>query len=375
MGSDFHQSESRTEGRSPLGAGRASRCASLVVALVICLAAQALEGTSAPHQTHRWNPRGRSSARSLALSINPYRVNDPGLAKFVGPGSHGDAVLRAQVLLDRAKFSCGEINALYSGNLRKAISAFQKARGLSVNGTVDASTWTALNADRSAALTQYTITQEDVTGPFTKIPREMMEKAKLRMLNYESPLEGLAEKFHANPKLLLLINPSKSFDKAGEQIVVPDVLTAVPPKAASVVVDGSERSVTAYDAAGTTLAYYPATVGSDHDPLPVGTWKILGKKFSPEFHYNPDLFWDANGKDSKATVAPGPKNPVGVVWIALSKEHYGIHGTPDPSLIGRTQSHGCIRLTNWDAAELAQMVEPGTPAILKEGNSSSDESS
>jgi lipoprotein-anchoring transpeptidase ErfK/SrfK len=109
-----------------------------------------------------------------------------------------------------------------------------------------------------------------------------------------------------------------------------------------------------------------ATIGSEHDPLPVGEWKVRSVTRDPVFHYNPDLFWDAKAGDSKATLKAGPNNPVGLVWIDLSKEHYGIHGTPDPSRIGHTTSHGCIRLTNWDALELAAMVRPGTPAILEE---------
>ena len=131
-----------------------------------------------------------------------------------------------------------------------------------------------------------------------------MEKAKVRALNYASPLEGIAEKFHANSKLLVLLNPGKTFDKAGEEILVPDVLTPVPPKASSVIVEGSERSVRVLDARGKILAYYPASIGSERDPLPIGTWKILGKKFNPEFHYNPDLFWDA-GDPGQGDAASG----------------------------------------------------------------------
>jgi len=325
------------------------------------------------HQTTRTRSKSRTRKGRAKLSINADRVNDPTLADLIGPNSRGDAVLRAQVLLDRAKFYCGAINAVYGDNLRKAISAYQNARGLPVNGTVDPGTWAALNTDGAPILSPYTIAAKDVAGPFTQIPHDMMKKASLKALNYESPLEELAEEFHASPNLLRMLNPGKSFDKAGEQILVTNVVTPPPRKAARVVVDGAERSVTAFDAEGKILAYYPASVGSEHDPLPVGTWKILGKRYSPKFYYNPDLFWNASEKDSKATIAPGPRNPVGVVWIALSKEHYGIHGTPVPSMIGRTESHGCIRLTNWNAVELAAMVEPGVPAILEESKTSNSE--
>jgi lipoprotein-anchoring transpeptidase ErfK/SrfK len=137
-------------------------------------------------------------------------------------------------------------------------------------------------------------------------------------------------------------------------------------KAAKVVVDKSDASVTPVDAAGKPLARYPATMGSQHDPLPVGQWKVNGVQRNPPFFYNPDLFWDADESHAKAKLAPGPNNPVGTVWIDLNKPHYGIHGTPVPSTVGKTQSHGCIRLTNWDVEELARLVAPGTPAVLQD---------
>jgi lipoprotein-anchoring transpeptidase ErfK/SrfK len=133
-----------------------------------------------------------------------------------------------------------------------------------------------------------------------------------------------------------------------------------------VIVDKSESTVTLLDASGKTIAHFPASAGSQHDPLPLGTWKINGVARNPPFHYNPKLFWDADPGHGKAKIAAGPNNPVGVVWIDLSKDHYGIHGSPEPSTIGKTQSHGCIRLTNWDAMAMAQAVAPGVPAILQE---------
>ncbi len=225
------------------------------------------------------------------------------------------------------------------------------------------------------ALTTYIIALEDVAGPFVPLPRVagrdagerlMLREAKLSRLNYESPLQLLAEKFHSSPGLLVEFNPGKRFNKAGEKITVPNVLTPEPAPAASVIVDGAASSVTAFDSGGKILAFYPATVGSVHDPLPVGNWTIEEVSWYPKFKYNPQLFWDAENKNPRATLPPGPKNPVGVVWIGLSKKHYGIHGTPNPSLIGVTQSHGCVRLTNWDAAELGKIVRVGTPVTLKD---------
>jgi lipoprotein-anchoring transpeptidase ErfK/SrfK len=194
----------------------------------------------------------------------------------------------------------------------------------------------------------------------------MMEKAKLPSMPYSSPLEELAERFHASPRLLERMNPGARFDAAGTTIVALGVDRPALAKAGSVRVSASDLSVTALDASGRTIARFPATVGSEHDPLPVGSWKITGVGRDPVFHYNPDLFWDADAKDEKATIRAGPNNPVGVVWIDLSKPHYGIHGTAEPSKIGKTESHGCIRLTNWDALDLASLVGPGTPAELVE---------
>jgi lipoprotein-anchoring transpeptidase ErfK/SrfK len=148
---------------------------------------------------------------------------------------------------------------------------------------------------------------------------------------------------------------------------VPNVATLSElPKAVKVIVDGSDHTLSVVDASGKVVAQFPATTGSKHDPLPLGVWKVQGVARNPEFHYNPKLFWDASPGDSKAIVAAGPNNPVGLVWIALSKAHYGIHGTPEPSTIGRTLSHGCIRLTNWDAAALAQSVVTGVEVLLQE---------
>jgi lipoprotein-anchoring transpeptidase ErfK/SrfK len=301
------------------------------------------------------------------LTADPAAVNNPATTDPVGPSARGNAVIRAAILLDRAHFAPGEIDGTYGRNLQKAIVAFQKAHNIEASGTVDEATWNALNADPGPALLPYTIAPQDVAGPFEpKIPESMLAKAELPALSYTSPLEGMAETFHCNPKVLEALNPGKDFTKAGEQIMGPNVSAPYFAKAASVLVDKSDSSVTALDDGGKVLAYYPATIGSQHDPLPVGDWKITGVKRDPWFFYNASLFWDAKEKDATAKIHPGPNNPVGVVWIGLSKEHYGIHGTPEPSKIGHTHSHGCIRLTNWNASELASMVAPGTPAILKE---------
>ncbi|MGI4717125.1 MAG: L,D-transpeptidase family protein [Janthinobacterium lividum] len=287
---------------------------------------------------------------------------DPAAAKQ----AEFERLLHAQVLLDRARFSPGEIDGAYGSNMRQALNTFQAMRKLPVTGKLDDATWAALNADTTPPLANYTLTQEDVAGPFRPIPNDMMEKSKLPALGYSSVLEGLGERFHASPALLERLNPGKNFGRAGEQILVPNVGGLAPlPRAAKVVVKDEAKVLQLYDAAGTLLAQYPASTGSEHDPLPVGTWKVNGVHANPVYHYNPKLFWDAEPGDKKAKLQPGPNNPVGVVWIDLSKEHYGIHGTPVPGHVGKTESHGCIRLTNWSAADVAAAVAEGVEVVLQ----------
>ena len=309
----------------------------------------------------------QTSVPDTKTPLTAESVNDVTLVQPVGSKMQGAAVLRAQILLDRAHFSPGEIDAAYGENVRKAIMAFQKSNDVNPTGNVDEATWEALNRDTMPALITYTLTDKDIAGPFREIPTDMMEKSKLSALGYTSALEGLGEKFHASPKLLQRLNPEKEFNQAGQEILVPNVEAQAPlPKAAKIIVDKSDSTVTLVDAAGKTLAQFPASTGSEHDPLPVGDWKVKGVAKNPVFHYNPKLFWDADPTHAKAKIPSGPNNPVGLIWVDLSKEHYGIHGTPEPSKIGKTQSHGCIRLTNWDVTAMSQAVGPGVPAILQE---------
>ena len=235
----------------------------------------------------------------------------------------------------------------------------------------------ALPAD---AVTTYRITAADAAGPFTPdIPSDMMAMAKLPALGYKNLLEALGERFHCSPALLRRLNPTAKFAD-GEEIQVPNVLQTIgpvgPPRgsqsdssnpaATTVTVHKSSSDLIVTDGTGRPLMYAPVTTGSEHDPLPIGEWKVTGVQRNPKFHYNPDLFWDADAKQAQATIPPGPNNPVGVIWIDLSRPHYGLHGTPEPSTIGKTTSHGCVRLTNWDAEKLASIVRPGTKVIFAE---------
>ena len=280
------------------------------------------------------------------------------------------ALLRLQVLLDRARFGPGEIDARAGSNQARALRGFQAAHGLTASGEADAATWEALERDTAPVLADYTLTAEDLAGPYARLPDDIMQKAKLPALGHANLAEALGERFHTSPELLHRLNPGLDGAKAGTVLKMPAVGAAVSqaplPKPARLVVDRSESVLRLLDGEGRAIAQFPASTGSEHDPLPIGEWKITAVVQDPTFHYNPDLFWDADPAHGKAKLAPGPNNPVGTVWIDLSKPHYGIHGTPEPRSVGKQQSHGCIRLTNWDAEAVAQAVDASVPVTLQE---------
>jgi len=285
--------------------------------------------------------------------------------------------LAAQVALDRSGFSPGEIDGRAGANTTRALEGFQLAHALSATGQLDEGTIAALGNAFQAPTTSYVVTDADMSGPFVpSLPKDMMQLAQLDALNYTSPMELLAERFHAKPALIVTLNPSIEL-KTGATLQVPNVEPFTVPterkapapqldSASSVVrVDEATKTVRVEAPDGSVAFQAPVTIGSTHDPLPKGQWRIEGTAMLPVFQYNPQLFWDADPSHAKAKIAPGPNNPVGVVWIDLDKEHMGFHGTPEPGTIGRAQSHGCLRLTNWDAMRLASLVGRGAKVVLQ----------
>jgi lipoprotein-anchoring transpeptidase ErfK/SrfK len=320
---------------------------------------------SAEAQHRRAPARPRAAAKEQGK-----RVTKPAAALPCGD------LLSLQVLLDRQGFSPGELDGMTGANFTHALSAFQQAHRLPMTGQPDCDSWRALGGDTagSSTMVPYTITGDDVNGPFTKtIPSDLVAQAALPELGYRSVIEKLSERFHAAPALLQRLNHASRF-AMGDVIQVPAVKPFDPdakpvfdPAAMNLTVQvaGDESAVRATYADGTLAFFAPVTTGSEHDPLPTGDWKVTSVDWHPPFHYNPDLFWDAKATQTKATIKPGPNNPVGVVWIGVNREHYGLHGTPEPGNVGHTESHGCVRLTNWDAARLASLVKPGTPVLFR----------
>jgi lipoprotein-anchoring transpeptidase ErfK/SrfK len=300
---------------------------------------------------------------AFAAPLTTQAVNDSQWsAGRLEKGRVSPLLLKAQVLLDRAGFSPGEIDGKPGDNVDKALAAFAAASGIAANGLTE-EVWQALIATSSEpVLVGRALSDEDVAGPFlNKIPAKLEQMKRLDALSYVSAREKLAERFHMSQELLQALNPGKKLE-AGETIVVAAVGDGgLPEKVVRIEIDKNGRLLKAFGRDAKLLAVLPVTVGSEEKPAPSGRLKVTNVSRNPTYRYNPKYRFKEVRSDQPFTVKPGPNNPVGVIWIGLTREGYGIHGTPDPSKVGKTQSHGCVRLTNWDALRLASAVVSGTP--------------
>jgi lipoprotein-anchoring transpeptidase ErfK/SrfK len=281
-------------------------------------------------------------------------------------GKNSEAVnIHAQVLLDRARFSPGVIDGHRGENFSNALRAYQEQNDLKPSGELDTPTWEKLTQDSEPVAIEYTITDQDVKGPFTEdIPDKMEKQADLKALNYTSAAEMLAERFHMDEDLLTRLNRGKKLDEAGTAITVANVNVkpaALGTKLGKIEVDKKRKILRALGSDRNLIAVYPASIGSTEKPAPSGTLKVTRVAKNPNYKYNPDYKFRGVKAKHEFKIAPGPNNPVGVVWIALNQKGYGIHGTPEPEKVGKAYSHGCVRLTNWDALAVAAVVKKGTP--------------
>ena len=329
---------------------------------------RALTGTDTTGQAEA----ARSNPETLA-AVDTTRDWSSELRTPLGGDVSGPSVAKLQVLLDRAGFSPGQIDGRWGDNTELAVSWFQRAAGLSPTGIADAATVRAL-AQRAGSprelVTARALTDADVAGPFTEIPDDVYEKAELDRLGYESLAEKLGERFHADPAFLSRLNDGRDLGGlvAGDTLRVPNVRGASRPSGdvSRVVISGEAGYLHALTASGDIVFHAPVTVGSSYDPSPDGDFEITSVTRDPWWHYQPALLADVPDDEEDAHLPPGPNNAVGVVWMALSKENYGIHGTSAPGTIGYASSAGCVRLTNWDALRLASMVGSGTPVRFRD---------
>ena len=300
-------------------------------------------------------------ARALtADEINRAGRPVPTKGKMTRPSA---SIVKAQTLLARQGVSPGEIDGLDGDNYRKAVAQFRRREVLGDGDGIDAATWRALRGDASADIvSDYSVIKEDVKYRFSRhIPRDYARQARLKQLGYRTPQEMFAERFRMSEGLLRTLNPGARYRKRDETLHVV-AAGRTPPAAEAKLVEADKTSgvVRALDAAGRPLALYPATIGSADTPSPEGEYQVVRVARNPTYHYDPVKNFQQGRNKRRLVIAKGPNNPVGTVWIELSKPTFGIHGTPEPQRIGKTSSHGCVRLTNWDAEELAQLVKPGT---------------
>ncbi|WP_225612085.1 L,D-transpeptidase [Paracoccus sp. PAR01] len=279
------------------------------------------------------------------------------------PAGQSALTAKVQILLDRSGISPGVVDGWRGGMSESALKAFQRREGMPMTGRMSPDLWSRLHVYAAEALTdEYTITQADAAGLVDKIPADYADKAAMRSQGYTSVLERLSERFHMDEKFLALLNPGVKFEP-GATISVTRPAKPIRATVTRIIIDKETRRVAAYDVKGRMVADYPATVGSSDTPSPHGTHLVKAVALDPTYTYNPQRNFKQGKNDRVLIIPPGPNGPVGDVWIDLSEPTYGLHGTATPSRLFVNQSHGCVRLTNWDARELAHMVKANVTTV------------
>lgn len=313
-----------------------------------------------------------SLALGLALPLGaqqadlPFTAADIEAAQYNGgalPSGRTALTAKVQLLLDRSGTSPGVIDGFKGGMSQSALKAFERRNGLPQDGIMDPHVWNLLQAYATRPVTQsYTITQADAEGLVDSIPVDYAEKAQMTAMAHTSVAERLGERFHMDERFIQFLNPGIDLvPGATIQVMAPN--QPIRGQVARILIDKDNRRVAGYDANGRMLVDYPATIGSSATPSPVGTHDVRTVAINPNYTYNPAVNFQQGDNDRKLIIPPGPNGPVGTVWIGLSKPTYGIHGTPTPSQLFQNQSMGCVRLTNWDAEELAKMVSIGGTTV------------
>ena len=337
-------------------------CARSITRLLVMALCCAVSVSSAAAFAQTAKASAKTSA-SAAFDMDTF--NNASDSPLLRSGSKGAAVARAQILLDRVWFSCGEIDGRFAANMQRIVRAYQTARGLQVTGTVTKETWATLREDSAPLLVRYTVTEKDAAGPFEKTPADMNERARMKALVFESLDESLGEKFHVSVAYLRQLNGGRKME-LGADVVVPNVTVNTSPlRGASIEISKKAHVLTVLDAKKRPVAAFPISIGNEkNDPLPIGVMAIKNEVKNPSFTYDAKLLKNAPKDAPKVDIAPGPNNPVGSVWLGLTKPHWGIHGTPNPANVGHSETNGCIHLTNWDAERLSSLAKAGFKVVV-----------